>query len=107
MIAGSFAFQESASEAASGSHGESTPPEGTRREDRKCVPRDRDMEMTSLDENSHFCTLGFGDLDLICLTNKGPPSICVSRCPWVPSVPRAGRGRAFLSPTHPLPFIIV
>lgn len=41
------------------------------------------MKVTSWDKISHFCTLGFGDLDLICLINKGTSR---SPCVWTPLV---------------------
>lgn len=63
------------------------------------------MKVTSWDEISHFCTLRFGDLDLICLINKGTSkSLCV--CPWLASI-WLEVGRAFLSPTCSLSLIIV
>lgn len=64
------------------------------------------MKVTSWDEISHFCTLGFGDLDLICLINKGDlqESVCLDALGWHPS---GWRGRALLSPTCSLPLIIV
>lgn len=41
------------------------------------------MKVTSWDEISHYCTLSFGDLDLICLINKGTSK---SLCVWMPLV---------------------